>query len=59
MRLSSDATRAAGTDGMSAVNTSVSDREHEAIRRAQRAHEPSMDVERLVRAEIERVARGR
>jgi len=28
---------------MSAVNTSVSDREHEALRRAQRAHEPSME----------------
>jgi uncharacterized protein len=28
---------------MSAVNTNVSDREHEALRRAQRAHEPSME----------------
>ena len=28
---------------MSAVNTSLSDREHEALRRAQRAHEPSME----------------
>ena len=35
--------RARQGDGMSAVNTSLSDREHEAIRRAQRAHEPSMD----------------
>ncbi len=28
---------------MSAVNTSLNDREHEALRRAQRAHEPSME----------------
>ena len=28
---------------MSAVNSSLSDREHEALRRAQRAHEPSME----------------
>jgi len=28
---------------MSAVNTNTSDREHEALRRAQRAHEPSME----------------
>ncbi len=28
---------------MSAVNTQLSDREHEALRRAQRAHEPSME----------------
>jgi cell pole-organizing protein PopZ len=28
---------------MSAVNTNLSDREHEALRRAQRAHEPSME----------------
>jgi hypothetical protein len=29
--------------GMSAVNTNLNDREHEALRRAQRAHEPSME----------------
>jgi cell pole-organizing protein PopZ len=29
--------------GMSAVNASMGDREHEAVRRAQRAHEPSME----------------
>jgi hypothetical protein len=28
---------------MSAVNTNLNDREHEALRRAQRAHEPSME----------------
>ena len=28
---------------MSAVNTSLNDREHESLRRAQRAHEPSME----------------
>ncbi len=29
--------------GMSAVNASMGDREHDAVRRAQRAHEPSME----------------
>ncbi len=29
--------------GMSALNASLGDREHEAVRRAQRAHEPSME----------------
>ena len=29
--------------GMSAVNANMGDREHEAVRRAQRAHEPSME----------------
>ncbi len=29
--------------GMSAINARVGDREHEAVRRAQRAHEPSME----------------
>ena len=29
--------------GMSAINANMDNREHEAVRRAQRAHEPSME----------------